>query len=82
MLAPSHSDIIRFRLLMISAGYEDGIDANSLRSDPDKRNLLDQAGAVRAIGGFGDNTGRTCASGAFDPACSGKAHIVITRRER
>ena len=30
----SLADIIRFRLLMISAGYEDGIDANSLRSDP------------------------------------------------
>ncbi|HEY2212392.1 MAG TPA: IS1380 family transposase [Bradyrhizobium sp.] len=28
------SDIIRFRLLMIAAGYEDGIDANSLRADP------------------------------------------------
>jgi Transposase DDE domain group 1 len=30
----SLADIIRFRLLMIGAGYEDGIDANSLRSDP------------------------------------------------
>src|SRR5574337_337559 len=30
----SLSDIIRFRLLMIGAGYADGIDANSLRSDP------------------------------------------------
>ena len=28
------ADIIRFRVLMIGAGYEDGIDANSLRSDP------------------------------------------------
>jgi hypothetical protein len=28
------SDIIRFRLLMIAAGHEDGIDANSLRVDP------------------------------------------------
>jgi hypothetical protein len=28
------SDIIRFRLLMIAAGYEDGVDANSLRVDP------------------------------------------------
>ena len=28
------ADIIRFRLLMIAAGYEDGNDANSLRSDP------------------------------------------------
>ncbi|RFB76524.1 hypothetical protein DYH55_20535 [Methylovirgula sp. 4M-Z18] len=30
----SLSDIIRFRLLMIAAGYEDGIDANRLRADP------------------------------------------------
>src|SRR5260370_31321186 len=30
----SLAEIIRFRLLMISAGYEDGNDANSLRSDP------------------------------------------------
>jgi hypothetical protein len=28
------ADIIRFRLLMIAAGYEDGNDADSLRSDP------------------------------------------------
>jgi hypothetical protein len=28
------SDIIRFRLLMIAAGYEDGNDANGLRIDP------------------------------------------------
>jgi hypothetical protein len=30
----SLADIIRFRLLMIAAGYEDGNDANSLRADP------------------------------------------------
>jgi hypothetical protein len=28
------ADIIRFRLLMIGAGYEDGNDASSLRRDP------------------------------------------------
>ena len=28
------ADIIRFRLLMIAAGYEDGNDANGLRIDP------------------------------------------------
>ncbi len=28
------ADILRFRMLMIAAGYEDGIDANALRSDP------------------------------------------------
>src|ERR1700675_1079270 len=30
----SLADIIRFRLLMIAAGYEDGNDADDLRSDP------------------------------------------------
>lgn len=30
----SLADIVRFRLLMIASGYEDGNDANSLRSDP------------------------------------------------
>jgi hypothetical protein len=30
----SLADIIRFRLLMISAGYEDGNDASNLRGDP------------------------------------------------
>jgi Transposase DDE domain group 1 len=30
----SLADIIRFRLLMIAAGYEDGNDANNLRVDP------------------------------------------------
>ena len=28
------ADIIRFRLLMIAAGYEDGNDADTLRTDP------------------------------------------------
>jgi hypothetical protein len=28
------ADIIRFRMLMIAAGYEDGNDASNLRSDP------------------------------------------------
>ena len=28
------ADIIRFRLLMIAAGYEDGNDASDLRRDP------------------------------------------------
>lgn len=28
------ADMLRFRLLMIAAGYEDGNDANSLRHDP------------------------------------------------
>jgi hypothetical protein len=35
------ADIIRFRLLMIGAGYEDAIDANCLRSDPMFKMALD-----------------------------------------
>jgi len=34
LITHSLADIIRFRLLMIGAGYEDGNDATSLRSDP------------------------------------------------
>ena len=34
LITHSLSDIIRFRLMMIAAGHEDGIDANSLRVDP------------------------------------------------
>jgi hypothetical protein len=30
----SVADILRFRMMMITAGYEDGIDANALRADP------------------------------------------------
>src|ERR1700734_3602884 len=37
----SFADIIRFRLMMIGAGYEDGIDANSLRGDPMFKLALD-----------------------------------------
>jgi hypothetical protein len=37
----SLADIIRFRLLMISAGYEDGNDANALRRDPMFKMALD-----------------------------------------
>ena len=37
----SLADVIRFRLLMISAGYEDGNDANSLRRDPMFKLALD-----------------------------------------
>jgi hypothetical protein len=35
------ADIIRFRLLMIAAGYEDGNDASSLRGDPMFKMALD-----------------------------------------
>src|SRR5664279_1269168 len=39
----SLADIIRFRLLMIAAGYEDGNDASSLRRDPMFKMALDLA---------------------------------------
>src|SRR3954464_6276561 len=39
------ADIIRFRLLMIAAGYEDGNDAAELRRDPLFKMALDRAGA-------------------------------------
>src|SRR5260370_24388162 len=45
----SLADIIRFRLLMISAGYEDGVDANSLRSDPMFKMALDLAPSDRGL---------------------------------
>ncbi len=45
----SLADIIRFRLLMIGAGYEDGIDANSLRSDPIFKMALDLTPSDREL---------------------------------
>ena len=36
------ADILRFRLLMIAAGYEDGKDADSLRHDPVFKLALDR----------------------------------------
>ena len=43
------ADIIRFRLLMIAAGYEDGNDANSLRSDPMFKMALDLTPSDREL---------------------------------
>ena len=43
------ADIIRFRLLMISAGYEDGADAHSLRSDPMFKLALDLSPSDREL---------------------------------
>ena len=43
------ADIIRFRLLMIAAGYEDGNDALSLRHDPLFKMALDLAPSDRAL---------------------------------
>ena len=36
------AEIIRFRMLMIAAGYEDGNDANTLRRDPMFKLALDR----------------------------------------
>jgi hypothetical protein len=43
------ADIIRFRLLMIAAGYEDGNDADTLRSDPMFKMALDLAPSDREL---------------------------------
>ena len=43
------ADIIRFRLLMIAAGYEDGNDADTLRSDPMFKMALDLAPSEREL---------------------------------
>ena len=45
----SFADVIRFRLLMISAGYEDGNDANSLRRDPMFKMALDLSPTDREL---------------------------------
>src|SRR5213595_3361454 len=37
----SFADVVRFSLLMIAAGYEDGVDANALRGDPIFKMALD-----------------------------------------
>jgi hypothetical protein len=42
-------EIIRFRLLMIGAGYEDGNDAGSLRSDPIFKMALDLSPSEREL---------------------------------
>jgi hypothetical protein len=45
----SLADIIRFRLMMIAAGYEDGNDASSLRGDPMFKMALDLAPSDREL---------------------------------
>ena len=45
----SLADIIRFRLLMIAAGYEDGNDASSLRIDPMFKMALDLSPSDREL---------------------------------
>ena len=45
----SLADIIRFRLLMIAAGYEDGVDAAALRHDPAFKLALDRLPDAAAL---------------------------------
>jgi hypothetical protein len=45
----SLADIIRFRLLMIAAGYEDGNDASNLRGDPMFKMALDLSPSDREL---------------------------------
>ena len=45
----SLADVIRFRLLMTAAGYEDGNDASSLRRDPMFKMALDLAPSDREL---------------------------------
>ncbi len=45
----SLADIIRFRLLMIGAGYEDGNDASGLRGDPMFKMALDLSPSAREL---------------------------------
>jgi hypothetical protein len=42
LITHSMADIIRFRMLMIAAGYEDGNDADDLRIDPMFKMAMDQ----------------------------------------
>lgn len=43
------ADIVRFRLLMIATGYEDGNDATGLRADPLFKMALDRSPSGRAL---------------------------------
>ena len=45
----SMQEILRFRMLMIAAGYEDGIDANALRADPVFKMALERAPGARDL---------------------------------
>ena len=49
LITHSLVDIIRFRLLMIAAGYEDGNDASGLRGDPMFKMALDLAPSDREL---------------------------------
>lgn len=43
------ADILRFRMMMITAGYEDGIDANVLRADPVFKMALERTPQARDL---------------------------------
>ncbi|HKK22568.1 MAG TPA: IS1380 family transposase [Pseudohaliea sp.] len=43
------ADIVRFRMLMIAAGYEDGNDANALRADPVFKMALERTPDAAAL---------------------------------
>ena len=45
----SVADILRFRMMMIAAGYEDGIDANALRADPMFKMALERMPEARDL---------------------------------
>ncbi|MGO9526956.1 MAG: transposase, partial [Verrucomicrobiia bacterium] len=49
LITHSLADILRFRLLMIAAGYEDKNDASSLRSDPMFKMALDLSPSDREL---------------------------------
>ena len=46
----SVADVLRFRMLMIAAGYEDGIDANALRADRCSRWRWSGCRGLRCLG--------------------------------
>ena len=72
------ADIIRFRLLMIAAGYEDGNDAAGLRRDPLFKMALERAPPTRrSLCGFSlSGEGRT----AFRFGTSSGSDKLASRR--
>jgi Transposase DDE domain group 1 len=48
------AEIIRFRMPMIAAGYEDGNDADTLRRDPMFKLALDRLPSDEELSAFGD----------------------------
>jgi Transposase DDE domain group 1 len=49
-VVPRRAEIIRFRMLMIAAGYEDGNDADALRRDPMVKVALDRLPSGEDLG--------------------------------